>query len=472
MKKFRNPLFYITVTAISSLLIYFVLVFGKQLEMGRQIAVSASHNKSYLNQFTDNFIHNQTGPLAILLAQIIVILLAGSLLGFICSKIGQPRVIGEILAGIALGPSLLGRYSPELSNAIFPVPSLGNLQFLSQVGLIIFMFVIGMELDLKALKNKTRDAVVISHASIFIPFTLGIALAYFVYQRLAPPGIPFFAFGLFFGIAMSITAFPVLARICQERGITKTRLGALAITCAATDDVTAWCILAVVVAVVKAGSVFSALYTILLAVSYVIIMLKVVKPLMAKFYNRYLTSGNIGAPIAVLFLTLIISAYITEVIGIHALFGAFLAGIAMPDNTAFRDTIIEKIKDVALFLLLPLFFVFTGLRTQIGLLNDVYLWKIFGLIILLAITGKFAGSTLAAKFVGQNWRDSLSIGALMNTRGLVELIVLNIGFDLGVINSQVFTMMVIMALVTTLMTVPALDLIIKVFGKNEDVAES
>ena len=343
-----------------------------------------------------------------------------------------------------------------------------NLQFLSQIGLILFMFVIGMELDLKVLKNKANDAVVISHASIVIPFALGVGLAYFVYHRFAPQGIEFLSFSLFMGIAMSITAFPVLARIVQERGIHKTRLGTIVITCAAADDITAWCILAAVIAIVKAGSFVSSLYVIGLAIGYVVIMLFVVKPFLKRIGDLYRTKNKLNKPVvAIFFLTLIMSSYTTEIIGIHALFGAFMTGAIMPDIAKFKAIFIEKVEDVSVILLLPLFFVFTGLRTQIGLINDPYLWKVTGCIILVAVIGKFVGSALAAKFVGQNWRDSLTIGALMNTRGLMELVVLNIGYDLGVLTSEIFTMMVIMALVTTFMTGPALDLINLVF-KTKD----
>lgn len=330
------------------------------------------------------------------------------------------------------------------------------------------MFIVGMELDLNVLRQKAHDAVVISHASIIIPFSLGMVLAYFIYQTYAPEGVQFLSFGLFMGIAMSITAFPVLARIVQERGIQKTRLGATAITCAAADDVTAWCLLAVVVAIVKAGSAGSALYIILLAIVYVAIMIKWVRPLLAKlgarcFHEESTSKGGI----TIFFLTLIISAYLAEAIGIHALFGAFLAGTIMPEQKNFRKLFTEKIEDVALVLLLPLFFVFTGLRTEIGLLNDAALWKMTGLIILVAIVGKFAGSALAARVVGQNWKDSLSIGALMNTRGLMELVVLNIGYDLGVLTPEVFAMMVMMALLTTFMTGPTLTLINRIFSKKQ-----
>jgi Kef-type K+ transport system membrane component KefB len=413
--------------------------------------------------------HNFQDPLAILLAQIITIILVARFFGWVFKKIGQPSVIGEIIAGIVLGPSLLGMYFPEFSGALFPVESLGNLKFLSQIGLILFMFVIGMELDLKVLKNKANEAVVISHASIVIPFALGIGLAYFVYNRFAPEGVKFLSFSLFMGIAMSITAFPVLARIVQERGIHKTRLGAIVITCAAADDITAWCILAVVIAIVKAGTFVSSLYIISLALIYVVAMLFIVKPFLKRIGDLYGTKDSIIKPVvAIFFLVLILSSYATEVIGIHALFGAFMAGAIMPDVPKFRTLFIDKVEDVSVILLLPLFFVFTGLKTEIGLINDPYLWKVTFFIILVAVVGKFLGSALAAKFVGQNWRDSLTIGALMNTRGLMELIVLNIGLELKVLTPEVFTMMVIMALVTTFMTGPALDLINYIF-KTKDV---
>ena len=468
MRRFKNSIFYIAVTGGFSVLIYWIISRGKSLENGREI-VSVSTQKTQWTEFLDSLIHNLQHPLAILLAQIVTIILVARFFGWMFRKIGQPSVIGEIIAGIVLGPSLLGMYFPEFSLAIFPVESLGNLQFLSQIGLILFMFVIGMELDLKVLKNKANDAIVISHASIVFPFSLGIGLAYFIYYRFAPTGVEFLSFSLFMGIAMSITAFPVLARIVQERGIHKTRLGTIVITCAAADDITAWCLLAAVIAVVKAGSFVSSLYIIGLAFAYVMTMIFVVKPFLKRIGDLYKTKNKLNKPVvAIFFLTLILSSYVTEVIGIHALFGAFMTGVIMPDISKFRAIFIDKVEDVSVILLLPLFFVFTGLRTQIGLINDPYLWKVTGFIILVAVLGKFLGSAIAAKFVGQNWRDSLTIGALMNTRGLMELVVLNIGYDLGVLTSEIFTMMVIMALVTTVMTGPALDLINFIF-KTKDV---
>jgi Kef-type K+ transport system membrane component KefB len=469
MKNYKNAAFYIAVTGGFTALMLWIIREGKHLEINKTILSSVVENGSW-NDFLESMQHNLQDPLAILLAQIVTIIVVARFFGWVFKKIGQPTVIGEIIAGIVLGPSLLGMYFPEFSSTLFPVESLGNLKFLSQIGLILFMFVIGMELDLKVLKNKANEAVVISHASIVIPFTLGIGLAYFVYNRFAPEGVKFLSFSLFMGIAMSITAFPVLARIVQERGLNKTKLGAIAITCAAADDITAWSLLAVVIAIVKADNFVSSLYIIGLAALYVLAMLFIVKPFLKRIGELYGTKDTLVKPVvAIFFLTLIISSYATEVIGIHALFGAFMTGAIMPDVPKFRTIFIEKVEDVSLILLLPLFFVFTGLKTEIGLINDPYLWKVTGFIILVAVIGKFLGSALAAKFVGQTWSDSFTIGALMNTRGLMELIVLNIGLELKVLTPEVFTMMVIMALVTTFMTGPALDLINFIFKNKEAV---
>ncbi|MFQ3173278.1 MAG: Kef-type K+ transport system membrane component KefB [Flavobacterium sp.] len=467
MKKYKNSLFYFSVTGGFTVLIYWILTRGKQLERGK-IGVVSEMGSSSWNEFLTALQDNFQDPLAILLAQIVMIILVARLFGWIFKKIGQPTVIGEIIAGIVLGPSVVGMYFPGFSDALFPVESLGNLKFLSQIGLILFMFVIGMELDIKILKNKASEAIVISHASIVIPFAMGIGLSYFVYNKFAPAGVEFLSFSLFMGIAMSITAFPVLARIVQERGIHKTKLGAIVITCAAADDITAWCLLAVVIAIVKAGNFVGSLYVISLAILYVLAMIFIVKPFLKRIGDLYGSKNSIGKPvIAIFFLCLILSSYSTEVIGIHALFGAFMMGAIMPDVSKFRMIFIEKVEDVAVILFLPLFFVYTGLQTEIGLINDPYLWKVTAAIIAVAVIGKFLGSALAARFVGQNWKDSLTIGALMNTRGLMELIVLNIGLELKVLTQEVFAMMVIMALVTTFMTGPALDFINFIFKSKE-----
>lgn len=469
MKNLRNSVFYVTIIGGFAALMYWIVTQGKALEAGRTLPKTGTARGEWL-EFLESMQHNLAHPLALLLAQIITIIFVARFFGWICRKIGQPSVVGEIIAGIVLGPSLVGMYFPEFTAVVFPKESLGNLQFLSQIGLILFMFVVGMELDLKALQNKAKDAVVISHASIVFPFALGMGLAYYTYRQQAPEHIHFLSFALFMGIAMSITAFPVLARIVQERGIHKTRLGSIVITCAAADDITAWCILAAVIAIVKAGTFGSSLFVIALAILYVVLMLYVVKPFLKRVGDLKDSRQSLSKPVVAIFLlTLIISAYTTEIIGIHALFGAFMAGAIMPDNAKFRNIFIEKVEDVAVVLLLPLFFVFTGLRTQIGLIDDPKLWELTGWIIAVAVTGKFVGSMLAARFVGQNWADSLKIGALMNTRGLMELVVLNIGYDLGVLNSEVFTMMVIMALVTTFMTGPALNLINSLFKTSDTI---
>lgn len=459
MRKYRNTIFYVVLVGTLLGVMYWMIHLGAQLEAPELLRGEKTSQGAW-KDFTSTLFHSLQHPLAILLAQIVTIIIAARIMGWICIKIKQPVVIGEMLAGIILGPSLLGLYFPEFSHTLFPVESLSNLQFLSQIGLILFMFIIGMELDLNVLRNKAHDAVVISHASIVIPFTLGISLAYFLYLFHPPTNVEFLSYSLFIGISMSITAFPVLARIIQERGLQKSKLGAMAITCAAADDITAWCILAVVIAIVKAGDFASALYTIGLAVAYVLIMIKIVRPFLMRVGEVKGSKEALSKPVvAIFFIVLLLSAYATEVIGIHALFGAFMAGAIMPEGSRFRTAFIEKIEDVSTLLLLPLFFVYTGLRTQIGLLNDPQLWMITVGIILVAVIGKFAGSTLAARFVGQSWKDSLSIGALMNTRGLMELIVLNIGYDLGVLSAELFSMMVVMALVTTFMTGPSLDLI-------------
>lgn len=465
--KLKNWLFYLGVIGGFSGIGYWIISRGRLLENNAEISEKAAAGSAWAH-FQDAIGANIAYPLAILLLQIITIILIARVFGLFFRKIGQPSVIGEIVAGIVLGPSVLGYYFPEFSGFLFPASSLPNLGVMSQIGLILFMFVVGMELDLKLLKNQAHEAVVISHASIIFPFALGMGLAYFIYQQTAPPQVSFLSYALFIGISMSITAFPVLARIVQERGITKTKLGSIVITCAAADDITAWCLLAAVIAVVKAGSLASAGFTIFFAIVYVILMLRFVGPFLQRIGELHSTKERLSKPVVGLFfVTLLLSAWTTEVIGIHALFGAFMAGVIMPANINFRNIFIEKVEDVALVLLLPLFFVFTGLRTQIGLLNEPGLWQLCLIVVAVAVTGKFVGSALSARFVGQSWYESLTIGALMNTRGLMELVALNIGYDLGVLTPEMFAIFVLMALFTTFMTGPLLDLFNRVFKQRE-----
>lgn len=456
----KRFLWYPAIIGVFGALIWLILHKGQSLPMTTHAVVQPA--PAATGTVADSwwrYLDNLKHPLGLLLLQIILIMLAARAFGILANKLRQPAVVGEIIAGVLLGPSLLGWVAPSFSGFLFPAESLKSLQFLSQIGLAFFMFIVGMELDLSKIRNKAHDAVMISHASIIIPFFLGVWLAYFLFTRFAPANVSFLSFALFMGIAMSITAFPVLARIVQERKLTHTPLGIMAITCAAADDVTAWCILAVVVAIVNAGGIISALATILLAVVFVTVMLLLVRLWMNRVIQLQMSKGNQKAAVSLVFFILLISAWIAEVIGIHALFGAFLAGVIMPHDTPIRQLLTDKLEDVSVLLLLPIFFVFTGLRTHIGLLNQGDLWIVAGMIMLVAVAGKFGGSTITARLMGQNWRQSVSIGALMNTRGLMELVVLNIGFDLGILSPEIFAMLVLMALATTFMTGPLLDLV-------------
>lgn len=398
-------------------------------------------------------------PLSLLLAQVIVIVLCARLCGLLLQQLGQPRVIGEILAGILLGPSFVGAIWPEFGHWLFPAESLPKLHILSQIGLVLFMFIVGMEVNIASLKAHAREALLVSHVSVVFPFLLGSALAIGIYDTYASSQASFMTFALFMGIAMSITAFPVLARILMDRGLSRSPLGTMALTCAAVDDVTAWCLLAVIVALAQAGTAAGAVYTIALALIYIAIMLWLVRPML----NRLIRKSEIDQRLMVIVLMLaLISALTTELIGLHALFGAFLAGVIIPQQERLRRAIAERVEDVSTLILLPLFFAFTGLRTEIGLLDDLESWLVCGAIIAIAVLGKLAGSTIMARWSGMPWSDSLALGALMNTRGLMELVVLNLGYDLGILSAKLFTIMVIMALVTTFMAGPLLGLIDRV----------
>ena len=471
--------YYVIFTFVFLSLMWFVIEKGKTLKphdniFSTQIAINKYLDKSVpfkINSnvsVTDQFIHNMKNPLSMLLIQVVLILLISRMFGVLFSKFGQPIVIGEIVSGIILGPSILGFISPNIFNFIFPKESLMSLQYLSQIGLTFFMFSIGMDLDLSKIKRKAKVALVVSHSSIIFPYFLGVCLAYFIYPVFAIGNVNFLSFALFIGIAMSITAFPVLARIIQERGLTRTTLGSLAITCAATDDISAWFILAAVIAIVKAGNITSALFTIGLTIVYVFFMFKVIKPWISKRSQKHLNENILSkSVVAKSFIILLLSACIAELIGIHALFGAFISGVIMPQNINFKNNLLVKIEDISVLILLPIFFAFTGLRTQIGLLNTSNAWLICGCVFLIAVIGKIAGSTLSARFVGLSWKNSLSLGALMNTRGLMELVVLNIGYDLGILSPEIFAIMILMALGTTFMTGPLLNLINWAFPKIE-----
>jgi Kef-type K+ transport system membrane component KefB len=395
--------------------------------------------------------------LSTLLLHILVVLGATRVCAAGARAAGQPAVIGEIIGGIVLGPSVLGRFWPEAQAALFPAGSMAALAVLSQVGLVVFMFVVGLELDPAALGRRAHSAVLVSHASIIVPFLLGAALALGLYPRFGPEGASFTAFGLFMGIAMSITAFPVLARIIQERKLGRTELGALALSCAAVDDLTAWCGLAVVVAVARHADPSRALALAAASVLFVALMLLAARPALARLFSSVSpeSAARWGASAALLLM--LGCALVTETLGIHALFGAFLAGASMPKGPAFREGLVRRFEGLSTLLLLPLFFALSGLRTELALLHDARSWLACGLILVVAVAGKLGGAAAAARLSGGAWGESLALGALMNARGLVELVVLNIGYELGVISRPVFTMMVVMALVTTLMAGPLLE---------------
>ena len=399
-------------------------------------------------------------PLTLLIAQLVVIITSARLLGLLTRKIHQPLVIAEIVAGILLGPSLLGAVAPDVKAALFPAASLGVLGMLSQVGLMLFMFLVGLEMDLGLLRGRGHASVVISHSSIIVPFALGTGLAFFVYPIVSSPDVAFSSFTLFMGVAMSITAFPVLARILTERRLLRSKVGSLTITCAAVDDVTAWCILAFVVSIVRATGIGEAVWTTVMAVAYTVFMLMVVRRFLGRLAARGSDrEGMTQNTVAVTFVLLFLSCWATELIGIHALFGAFLMGAIIPREGGFARTLAEKLEDLVVIVLLPTFFALSGLRTQIGLLDSAEDWLLCGLIIVLACIGKFGGSALAARWSGLSWREASALGILMNTRGLMELIALNIGLELGVISPTLFTMMVLMALFTTFITTPLLQLV-------------
>jgi Kef-type K+ transport system membrane component KefB len=450
-------MFYAVALLVFAAGVYFLLAAGRNLQPGNsqnsapaRAVISHTQGTSFGSALTSNL----QQPLSILLLQVIVIVIAARLFGALFSKIGQPSVIGEMVAGIILGPSFLGALLPAAQSFLFPPSSLDLLKALSQLGVILFMFVVGLDLNVQHLRLKAHTAVLVSHASIMLPFLLGIGLSLLIYTSLASPNVSFTAFALFIGVAMSITAFPVLARIIEERGLTKTHLGATAIACAAVDDVTAWCILAIVVAIAKSHGLSSSLITIFATLLFIGVMLRLVKSRTKHLLDR--TSRGIVAHVL---LIVFASALFTEIIGIHALFGAFLAGVIMPSHEGLRNFLRERLEPFSASFLLPLFFAFTGLRTQIGLLDDWQSWLMCIAIIGVAIAGKLGGSMMAASWTGMNWQQSFSIGVLMNTRGLIELIVLNLGYDLGILPPRIFGMMVLMALTTTLMTGPLLWLV-------------
>jgi Kef-type K+ transport system membrane component KefB len=401
-------------------------------------------------------------PIFLLLLQLLAVIAVARCAGVLFRKLGQTAVIGEMAAGIFLGPSFVGRWFPSVEAALFPSSSLALLQLLSQLGVILFMFTVGLEFDVRRLRERARSAVVISNAGIAVPFCLGIVLSLYLRADFAPAHVPPIVFALFTAVAMSITAFPVLARIIAERGLTGTDLGNTAIACAAIDDVTAWCLLTIVLAVARGQGFAGPAITIALAILFSLIVLKGIGPRAGAFLGRPGTGERPGATTlawAVCFA--FASALVTEAIGVHALFGAFIAGVALSSARDVAAAVRNAVEPLAAVVLLPLFFAASGLRTEIGLLGGLRDWAICGLVIAVAIAGKLGGSSVAARWSGMSWREALAIGALMNTRGLMELVVLNIGYELGILSPALYTMMVVMALATTCMAGPMLNVIKK-----------
>ena len=394
----------------------------------------------------------------LLILQIGTILIVARLVGWLFGKLHQPCVVGEMLAGILLGPSLLGWLAPNISSSLFPPDSLGHLNSLSQVGLLIFMFLVGLELDLGDLRELGRAAVMTSQVSIIVPFILGSTFAVYLYPRLSDPNVSFTGFALFMGAAMSVTAFPVLARILTERNMLRTRVGSVAIACAAVDDVTAWCILAGIVVIVRASSLELPVWLTVSGLAvFVLLMGLVVRPALRRLEMVYEKRGNLTQDlIAIILLVVLASGWITETLGVHALFGAFLAGVVMPRHSELSRELSQKFEALIVVLLLPIYFALTGLRSSIFLITGARMWFYCAVIIVLAVVGKLGGSMFSARLNGMTWRESAAVGILMNTRGLVELVILNIGLDLGILSPALFSIMVLMALVTTLMTTPLL----------------
>jgi Kef-type K+ transport system membrane component KefB len=472
-KAVKDIVFYAAMLTVFGSLMYLLAKMGGQLETAVHTKVHAdSDSIGFLTEgfrmFTGSLSYHVHSSIAMLLLQIIAILFIARIFGWLFTKIGQPSVIGEIVAGIVMGPSLFAQVAPDTFAFLFPPGTLGNIDVLSQIGLILFMFAIGMELDLSEVKKSMKQTVIISHTGIVLPFFCGMLTAYLTYPSYASATTPFLSYALFIGISMSITAFPVLARIIQERGFSKTRLGTLTLASAANGDITAWCLLAMVIAIAQSGTVAGAMYVIIFSALFVLFMFFVMRPFFHVIGHIYHNKEVLNKTVVAFMLFFLIAfSYTTEILGIHALFGAFLTGVIMPDNIKFRKIMTEKVEDVSLSIFLPLFFVSTGLKTQIGLISSGAEWLLCLFFILFAIAGKVLGTAAAARYTGETWHNSWTMGALMNTRGLMELIVLTIGYEMAIIPPAIFVMLVIMTLVTTFITTPLMSFINLCFRKKE-----
>ena len=474
---FMPFVFYFLMLLLSVAALWGILSLGEELtpEALRPVSQGEITLHTAWIDFQQSVSHHVHSTIGLLLVQILVILLTARFMGWLFRKLRQPAVIGEIIAGILLGPSLFGKISPELFTSLFPTESLSNIQLLSNFGLILFMFAVGMELRLGDIQKRLKSSLIISHAGIFIPFILSLPLSYAIYTDQAASYTDFTPFALFIGITMSITAFPVLARIIQENNLLRTNLGRLSLSTAAAGDISAWLMLAAIIAISQSGSILSTGYNLLFLIGYLLVMFGIIRPLFrvaGKVYNNteVISHGLVG----VIFILLLLSSYITELLSMHALFGAFMLGLVMPEDISFRKIVTDKVEDVSLLLFLPLFFVSSGLQTELGLIDSPEMWGLLGLFTLVAVVGKVGGTYFAARISGESPKSSIYLGALMNTRGLMELVVLGIGYEMKILPPTIYPVLVLMTVITTVMTMPmihAINAIIRLRESRRDRIE-
>jgi Kef-type K+ transport system membrane component KefB len=407
-----------------------------------------------------------------LLLQLVVILGCARIVGVILRFFGQPMVIGEMVAGLMLGPAVFGAVAPTLQAALFQRSSLPELDAISQLGLVLFMFIVGAELRLPSgARAQIMAASWIGVLSVLLPMALGLAVAVPLHPLLAPPGVSFWPFALFIAAAMSITAFPVMARILKDRGETNTRIGRLSLSGAAVADVFSWVMLALVVVLVGSGNDWSRIVSILTGLAVLCALsFGVLRPMIAWLLIRYANDGRpAGALLAALLIATFASAYATAYLGVHPVFGAFLFGACLPRDDRLLHSLIERIEHVAVLVLMPVFFALAGLNTSADAFSGAGAGDTL-LILLAAVGGKIIGGSVGARIAGERWRPALAIGSLMNARGLMELIVMKVGLDAGLIGKPLFTMLLAMAIVTTVMTGPLLNLFARGEAESSRIA--
>lgn len=390
--------------------------------------------------------------------QIGLILLVCRVVGMVAARMGQPQVVAEMIAGVFMGPSLLGVFWPAASQALFPPDSLRVLFPVSQLGLALYMFVVGLEFRTDIVGSKLRSSVAVSLAGMITPFILGAALGWYFFHHteLFPKRTSLLEATLFLGASMCITAFPMLARIIHFKGLAGTTMGTVALGAGAIDDAMAWCLLAVVLASFT-GDFSHAVWSVGGGIGYVALTLAVIRPLMARWANGIEKRGDLSESEFVFCLAMLaLGAWFTDMIGLHAVFGSFVMGAAMPRGVVARN-LIARVQPLTVALLLPLFFTYSGLNTKMGLLNSGYLWAMAGAVLFAAVFGKAIACWLAARWTGISNREALGIGTLMNARGLMELIIINIGLQKGIISPALFAILVVMAVVTTLMASPMFE---------------